>query len=126
MQLNNKTFSLFAAQHYDNPNCEGVEEFFEDLQRFKYVKRLFTKYQATGEIKERLVLNHIVILYNLFGLECTRMLFLKMDGQWAVLKPFLLQLGYLPEKVYQVGKHQIIDTHMIPMDLEIVERLRKI
>ena len=126
MILNNKTFALFAARCYDNPNCEGVEEFNEDLQRFKYLKRLFTKYLATGDIKERLVLNHIVVLYNLFGIECTRMLFLKMDGQWSVLKPFLIELGYLPERVYDVGKHHIIETSMIPMDPEIVERLRKI
>jgi hypothetical protein len=126
MILNNKTFALFAARCYDNPNCEGVEEFNEDLQRFKYLKRLFTKYLATGEIKERLVLNHIVVLYNLFGVECTRMLFLKMDGQWSVLKPFLLELGYLPERIYDVGKHHIIDTAMITMDQEIIEKLRNI
>jgi len=126
MILTNKTFTLFAARYYDNPNCEGVDEFNEDLQRFKYVKRLFTKYLATGEIKERLVLNHIVVLYNLFGVECTRMLFLKMDGQWSVLTPFLQKLEYLPERVYDVGKHHIIETSQIPMDSEIVERLRNI
>lgn len=126
MILTNKTFMLFAARCYDNPNCEGVEEFNEDLQRFKYLKRLFTKYLATGEIKERLVLNHIVILYNLFGIECTRMLFLKMDGQWSVLKPFLIELGYLPDFVYDIGKHHIIETSHIPIDQEIVDRLRNI
>ncbi len=126
MNLDNKTFALHAARHYDNPNCEGVEEFVEDLQRFKYLKRLFTKYLSTGEIKERLALNHLVVLYNLFGVECTRMLFLKLDGQWSVLKPFLIQLGYLPERVYNVGKHQVIETAMIPVDPEIVNRLRNI
>lgn len=126
MILSNKTFALFAARYYDNPNCEGVEEFTEDLQRFKYIKRLFTKYLATGEIKERLVLNHIVVLYNLFGLECTRMLFLKLDGQWSLLKPFLIELGYLPDRVYDVGKHKVIETSLISMDQELVNRLRNI
>lgn len=126
MVLNNKTFALFAAHYYDNPNCEGVDEFLEDLQRFKYLKRLFTKYISTGEIKERLVLNHIVVLYNLFGIECTRMLFLKMDGHWSVLVPFLDKLGYLPEQVLGVGRHAIIDTYRIEQDADVVEKLRKI
>lgn len=126
MHLTNKTFALFAAKYYDNPNCEGVEEFEEDLQRFKYLKRLFTKYLATGEIKERLVLNHIVVLYNLFGIQCTRMLFLKMDGQWSILVPFLEELGYLPEVICDVGKHRIIEVSHIVPDAELTERLRKI
>jgi len=65
--LNAKNFVLYAAKHYDNPGCESIEEFHDDLNRFKYIKRLFTKYQETGEIKERLVLNHLIALYNLFG-----------------------------------------------------------
>ena len=97
-----------------------------DLQRFKYLKRLFTKYLATGEIKERLVLNHIVVLYNLFGIECTRMLFLKMEGQWSVLIPFLKELGYLPPVVYEVGKHPIIDTSQLPVDKAIEAQLKSI
>jgi len=126
MILTNKNFVLHAARSYDNPNCEDVDEFNEDLQRFKYLKRLFTKYLVTGEIKERLVLNHIVVLYNLFGVECTRMLFLKMDGYWSMLTPFLKQLGYLPDRVLDVGKHHIIETDKILMDVEILARLEKI
>lgn len=126
MILSNKNFTLHAARHYDNPNCESTDEFNEDLQRFKYLKRLFTKYLVTGEIKERLVLNHIVVLYNLFGVECTRMLFFKMDGYWSMLVPFLKQLDMLPERVLDVGKHHIIETANISLNVELVERLEKI
>lgn len=126
MNLTNSNFALFAAKCYDNPNCESDEEFVDDLQRFKYVKRLFTKYLVTSEIKERLVLNHIVILYNLFGEDCTRMLFFKMDGYWSMLVPFLTKLERLPRYVHDVAKHRVIDTSLIVADAELVERLKGI
>ena len=125
--LNAKNFVLYAAKHYDNPGCESIEEFHDDLNRFKYIKRLFTKYQETGEIKERLVLNHLIALYNLFGaIPTTRMLFLKLDGNWELLKPFLVYLGYMPERLYEIGQHTVIIDSNISLDDEIVKRLRKI
>ena len=125
--LNAKNFVLYAAKHYDNPGCESIEEFHDDLNRFKYIKRLFTKYQETGEIKERLVLNHLIALYNLFGaIPTTRMLFLKLDGNWELLKPFLVYLGYMPERLYEIGQHAVIIDSSISLDDEIVKRLRKI
>ena len=125
--LNAKNFVLYAAKHYDNPGCESIEEFHDDLNRFKYIKRLFTKYQETGEIKERLVLNHLIALYNLFGpIPTTRMLFLKLDGNWELLKPFLVYLGYMPERLYEIGQHAVIIDSNISLDDEIVNRLRKI
>tara|TARA_R110000868_G_scaffold372012_1_gene635796 strand:- start:2325 stop:2714 length:390 start_codon:yes stop_codon:yes gene_type:complete len=125
--LNAKNFVLYAAKHYDNPGCESIEEFHDDLNRFKYIKRLFTKYQETGKIKERLVLNHLIALYNLFGpIPTTRMLFLKLDGNWELLKPFLVYLGYMPERLYEIGQHAVIIDSNISLDDEIVKRLRKI
>ena len=125
--LNAKNFVLYAAKHYDNPGCESIEEFHDNLNRFKYIKRLFTKYQETGEIKERLVLNHLIALYNLFGpIPTTRMLFLKLDGNWELLKPFLVYLGYMPERLYEIGQHTVIIDSNISLDDEIVKRLRKI
>ncbi len=125
--LNAKNFVLYAAKHYDNPSCESMEEFHDDLNRFKYIKRLFTKYQESGEIKERLVLNHLIALYNLFGaVPTTRMLFLKLDGNWDLLKPFLIYLGYMPERLYEIGEHDVIIDTDIPLDNVIVERLRKV
>ena len=125
--LNAKNFVLYAAKHYDNPGCESLEEFYDDLNRFKYIKRLFTKYQETGEIKERLVLNHLIALYNLFGaVPTTRMLFLKLEGNWELLKPFLIYLGYMPERLYEIGQHAVIIDSSISLDDEIVKRLRNI
>jgi len=73
---------LYAAKHYDNPQCYDTIEFYDDLKRFQYLKRLFNRYKETGEIKERLAINHIIILYNVFGpVHCTRLLFLKLHDK---------------------------------------------
>lgn len=125
-RLTEANFMLCAAKFYDNASCADMEEFYDDLNRFKYIKRLFTKYQETGHIKERLVLNHLIVLYNLFGFETTRMLFLKLDGRWEILKPFLVYLSRMPERLYCVGDHEVIHEADIHMDEHIVELLRKI
>lgn len=103
-----------------------MEEFHDDLNRFKYIKRLFTKYKANGELKERLVLNHIIVLYNLFGDAATKMLFFKLEGQWQYLKPFLIAINRMPEHVTDIGKHKMIRNSDIPMDMRVVEILRGI
>lgn len=121
--LDDNNFVLFAAKHYDNPQCYDTEEFYDDLKRFKYLKRLFGKYEETGELRERLILNHLIILYNVFGDIATKMLFYKLEGYYSFLIPFLVLLHRLPDKV-NVGK--IIYTSDIPMDNRIVEVLRKI
>lgn len=119
--LTEANFMLYAAKHYDNPHCFDISEFNEDLNRFKYIKRLFSRYRDTGELKERLILNHIIILYNLFGVEATtRMLFFKLPEYYPYLKPFLLMLNYLPKQVDYVHTDEIV------MDMGVVERLRKI
>jgi hypothetical protein len=125
--LSEKTFLLYAAKNYDNPNCFSEEEFFEDLNRFKYLKKLFTKYLESGDIKERLVLNHIIALYNVFGIVPTcRMLFLKLRGYEKELKPFLILLQIIPDKLDGIENQKNILTSDIPMDKKIVELLRKI
>jgi len=126
MQLTDSNFLLYAAKFYDNPACATIEEFHDDLNRFKYIKRLFTKYKAGGELKERLVLNHIIVLYNLFGDAATKMLFFKLEGHWHYLKPFLLAINRMPEKIDGVGKHKTVRNCDIPMDMGVVEALRKI
>ena len=103
-KLDESNFLLYAAKHYDNPQCFDTIEFYEDLKRFKYIKRLFNRYLEDGDMKERLVLNHIVVLFNLFGVKpATRMLFLKCRGQEQLLVPFLIALNNLPEKVENIG-----------------------
>lgn len=125
MILNDSTFLLYAAKNYDNSSCVDIDEFHDDLNRFKYIKRLFTKYKANGDLKERLVLNHIIVLYNLFGDAATKMLFFKLEGQWQMLKPFLVCINRLPDTITEVGKHKIIHCADITMDVSIVEMLRK-
>ena len=90
---------MFAIKHYDNPQCEGEKEFHDDMKRFKYIKRLLRKYKETGIFKERLLLNHIIILNNLFGPEaCVTLLLFKIQREyWETLKSFLLLLNIIRE-----------------------------
>lgn len=123
--LDNNNFLLFAAKNYDNPQCFDDEEFYEDLKKFKYIKRLFNRYQETGDLKERLILNHIIVLMNMFGPGATvRMLFLKMKGFEIYLKPFLVYLNVLPDVIHDVGRNGPIYISSFGMDAEIVRRLR--
>ena len=117
-ELNNKNFLLFAAKNYQNSQCMTQEEFEEDLQRFKYLKRLLNRYEVTGELSERLILNHLVVLYNVFGIKAANhMMFYKIEEKnWPILKTFLVYLNYLPEEQYVE----------VPLDEKIVEALRKI
>jgi len=122
-KLDENNFVLYAAKHYDNTQCYDTEEFYDDLKRFKYLKRLFGKYEETGELRERLILNHLIILYNVFGDITTDMLFYKLNGYYSYLVPFLILLHRLPDKV-NIGT--IVYTSDIPIDNNIVEVLRKI
>ena len=126
-KLDESNFMLHAAKHYDNPQCFDTLEFYEDMSRFKYIKRLFNRYEETGELKERLILNHLIILYNVFGPATTRMLFFKLNGHLHLLKPFIILLGFMPDKVYGVGvENKTIITSDIHMDENIIKLLRKI
>ena len=88
---------MFAIKHYDNPQCEGEKEFYDDMKRFKYIKRLLRKHKDTNVLKERLLLNHIIVLNNLFGAEaCVTLLLFKIQREyWETLKSFLLFLNIL-------------------------------
>ena len=125
-KLDESNFLLYAAKHYDNPHCFETLEFYDDLNRFKYIKRLFNRYEEAGELKERLVLNHLTVLYNVFGAEpATRMLFLKLRGYYHYLKPFLVLMGTMPDVVYNIGiENKNIVSSDIPMESDIVDVLR--
>lgn len=127
-QLDETNFLLYAAKHYDNPHCFDTLEFYEDLNRFKYIKRLFNRYEESGELKERLIINHLTILYNVFGAEATtRMLFLKLRGYHQYLKPFLILLSYMPDVVKGIGiEGKDFISSDIVMDEIIVTKLREI
>lgn len=125
--INEKNFILFCASHYDNYEYSSTEEFFEDIKRIKYIKKLLTRYEQSGDLKERLILNHIIVLNNCFGPEILcKIMFLKFKGKMHLIKPFLLFLNVLPDKVYNVGDDKIIDTVIIPMDQNVINILRKI
>ena len=110
----------YAMKHYNNPECKSIEEFQEDLTRTKYIKRLFRKYKTSGELKERLLLNHIIIFYNVFGIEAaTNILFFKIEEEfWPLLKTFLVFLDMFPEND--------IEKIKIPLEQEIIDVLRNI
>ena len=96
-KITNDNVIMFAIKHYDNPQCEGEKEFYDDMKRFKYIKRLLRKHNDTGILKERLLLNHIIVLKNLFGAEaCVTLLLFKIQKEyWETLKSFLLFLNIL-------------------------------
>lgn len=97
-ELNEKNILLFAIKNYENPNATTLEDFRTDMRRFKYIKRLFKKYIADNELKYHLILNHIIILYNVFGDAATPLMFYKIDRQyWSILKAFLVFLNRFPE-----------------------------
>ena len=98
-KITNENVMMFAIRHYDNPQCEGEKEFQDDLKRFKYIKRLLRKYYETGILKERLLLNHFIVLNNVFGANaCATLLLYKIQKEyWSALKSFLLYLNILRE-----------------------------
>lgn len=126
-KLTDKNFLLFCAHHYDNSRYVSTEEFVEDLNRIKYIKKLITRYVENGDLKERLILNHIIVLNNCFGPEVLcKILYLKLKPQMKYIKPFLILLNILPDKIYNVADEIVIDTNLIEMDQLIVNRLRKV
>lgn len=125
--LNDDNFLLYCASKYDNIKYASTEEFLEDLNRIKYIKKLVTRYLEYGELKERLILNHIIVLNNCFGAEaCCKILYFKLKPQMKYVKPFLVLLDIMPERLYNVGDEKVIDTNLIEMDQEIIAKLRKV
>ena len=97
-ELTAENFLLFAIKHYENPQAVTKEDFEKDLNHFKYIKRLLKRYKNTGELKAHLLLNHFIILYNIFGEGTTAMLFYKIEEEmWTIMKTFVVFLDKLPE-----------------------------
>lgn len=117
MKLNEDNFLLYAMHHYDNQQCHSLNEFEEDLKRFLYLRKLLNRYKRDGELKERLILNHIIVIYNLFGENATEMLFFKVDEEyWPTLATFLVYLNRIPEERFAT----------VELDQNIISALRKI
>ena len=119
-ELNQDNFLLFAIKNYENPQAVTKEDFQKDLNHFKYIKRLLKKYKKTGDLKTHLLINHFIVLYNIFGEATTPMLFFKLESEmWSQVKTFILFLNRLP----QFPKTNI---HDIPIDLNCLQQLQKI
>ena len=125
--LSEGNFLMYAMKEYNNIQCTDVEEFYDDLKKIKYIKRLFNIYLNDGQLKERLILNHLIVFYNVFPLQAgTRILFYKIEEQfWPMLKTFLIFLDRMPEKIESIRGKTILSTD-IKLDSGIVTRLRTI
>lgn len=125
--MTSTNWTVLAMRAYDNPSCTGIDEFQSDMRHFKYVRKLITHYKKTGELKERLVLNHVILLSNVLGPQLTvRILFLKMSDYLSSLAPFLLFLNILPDVVVAVGDDgRDFRTDEIGLDPIVVSALRR-
>lgn len=124
MKLTEPTFLLYAMKNYDNPQCTDMSEFEEDMKRFQYLRKLFSRYKQDGDLKERLILNHLIVIYNVFGVDATNMLFLKLHEYHSYLKPFVEYLNYMPQ-VLQYDEN-IINKDSIIGDIFIEDKLKEI
>ena len=119
-ELNEDNFLLFAIKHYENPQAVTKEDFDRDLNHFKYIKRLLKRYKNSGQLKTHLLLNHFIILYNIFGEATTPMLFFKIEKElWSAMKSFIVFLGRFPEYPHS-------DIHDIQVDMLCLTELYKI
>lgn len=123
LPINEQNFLLIAMHHYDNTQCTSLAEFEEDLRRFAYLKKLFGRYVDNDDLKERLIINHLIILHNLFGVVTIELLFFKIDKHyWNVLATFLVYLGLMPDEIPEFG----IKLNEIELDERVLSALGKI
>jgi len=118
VEVTEENYLIVAAKHYNNPQCSSTDEFYADLDRIKYIKRIINRYLETGELSDRLLLNHIIVFCNVFGIEIgVKMMAVKLDYKyWSVIKPILVFLKYI-EPADLIG---------IDMDRKIIKVLREI
>ena len=126
-ELNDDNFLIFAIKNYQNSSCTGMAELEDDIKRFKYLKRLLNRYEKTGEPNERLIINHLILLYNVFGKATTEMLFFKLEEKyWSDLKTYLVFLNRMPlEEAVSQGINVNIGV-TTPLNEELITILRKI
>ncbi len=125
--LNDDNIMLYCAKHYENPHCTGIEDFNNDLNHIKYLKRLFNRYQKGDDFKTNLVINHLILLYNVFDSQAiTRVLFYRINEEhWSILKPCLIALSHLPKEISGISENkESINTDNIPLDQNVVKSLR--
>ena len=125
--LNDDNFLMYAMREYSNMQCTDIEEFYDDLKKIKYIKRLFNVYKNNGQLKERLILNHLIIFYNVFTVQAgTRILFYKIEKDfWPILKTFLIYLDRMPDRIDSI-RGEVILASSSQLDDGIISRLRSI
>ena len=122
-ELTNENYLMYALLHYDNPHCIDIKEYFEDVRKLKYIKRLFNRYKEDGVMKERLILNHLISFYNVFSNEAaTRLLFFRVGTEYhSLLKTFLVFLNLMPNQI-----NDNLYSSDIELDDKIIKLLRNI
>ena len=125
--LTEENFLFYAMKNYNNPQCLSMKDFYDDLKTLKYVKRLINRYLITGELKDRLILNHLIMFGNVFPIDVAcRILFFKLPkNMWVVLKTFLLYLNYMPEMIEKINGQNIYSAD-IGIDIRFTNILREI
>ena len=119
-ELNENNYILFAIKNYDNPQSLTLDDFEEDMKRFKWIKRLLKRYKTSGNLNLHLLINHFIILYNVFGDAATPLLFFKIDKEfWGIIKTFIVYLGRFPD-------YPVTEVHKIPLDDNCLKQLKKI
>lgn len=123
LPINDNTFLQLAMHHYDNPQCTTIEEFDSDIKRFMYIRKLMSRYRTNNDLRERLILNHIIILYNVFGIITTEFLFFKIDKElWNILATFLVYLNSMPEYIPEFD----IRLSDLTLDENVIQALRNL
>lgn len=125
--LNSNTIEMYMMRQYQNMQCISIEEYQDDVRRIKYIKRLLNRYNNTGELKERLILNHVIVVYNVFGVDAaTRILFYYTDKSlWPVLKTFFVFLNVMPDRVKGINGDDILESD-IAINFDVAGKLRDI
>ena len=123
--LTDANFLMFAMKEYTNQQCTIIDEFYDDLKKIKYIKRLINRFLESGKLKEILILNHLIVFYNVFDNKAaTRLLFFKIEEKyWSVLKTFLIYLSMMPETVKGIRGEDIISSD-IQLNQEVIDKLR--
>lgn len=122
--LTEKSFVLYAARYYQNPACLDIEDFEEDMSRFKYIRRLLTQYKEGGPLRERLILNHMIVIYNVFGAyPGARMLLFKFQDVLPLIMPFMAALNKLPDRT-QIGHEDLVAADIV-WDQNVIKSLKE-
>ena len=123
--LTDANFLMFAMKEYSNQQCTNIDEFYDDLKKIKYIKRLINRFLESGKLKEIIILNHLIVFYNVFDNKAaTRLLFFKIEEKyWSVLKTFLIYLSMMPETVKGIRGKDIISSD-IKLNQEVIDKLR--